>query len=76
MRTFILDRKVDVTGTSGTGRVAEVVEFDNGLVVVAWRGSFPSIEVHSSLANVVRIHGHNGSTLLTPTGGSGIMTTS
>lgn len=66
MRKFVLDRKVDVHGTSGTGVVAEVIEFSNGQVVVAWLGSRPSVEVHSSLRQVMDIHGHGGKTLLTP----------
>lgn len=32
IRTFKLNRKVDVTGVSGTGIVAEGTEFSNGRV--------------------------------------------
>lgn len=62
MRNFILQRDVDVSGISGTGAVAEGVEFSNGRVVVAWQGSTPSVVVWDSIDQVEKIHGHNGAT--------------
>ncbi|WP_119071627.1 hypothetical protein [Aggregatilinea lenta] len=62
MRNFILQRDVDVSGISGTGAVAEGVEFSNGRVVVAWQGAIPSVVVWDNIDQVEKIHGHNGST--------------
>lgn len=36
MRVFELERLEDVSGISGTGIVAQGVEFDNGKVCIAW----------------------------------------
>ena len=36
MRHFYLDRHEDATGISGTGVVAQGVEFDNGKVALTW----------------------------------------
>ena len=36
MRLFKLQRKVDCSGVSGTGVVAEGVEFDDGQVALRW----------------------------------------
>ena len=38
MRTFRLIRDEDPTGISGTGSVAEGVEFDDGTVAMRWEG--------------------------------------
>ncbi len=64
MRTFILRRKEDVTGISGTGIVAEGVEFSDGEVVIRWVvGDFRSTVVWADgIAAVMAIHGHNGAT--------------
>lgn len=64
MRRFELHRDVDETGISGTGVVAEGVEFTNGRVALCWRGdaSSTSIAVWPLLAGVEAIHGHNGKT--------------
>lgn len=64
MRIFQLNRKEDVSGVSGTGVVAEGVEFHDGQVVISWFGEFHSIEAHPSVEQVVRLHGHNGKTVL------------
>ena len=62
MRRFLLQRDVDVSGVSGTGIVAAGVQFADGTVVMRWLGETPSTVIHSSLANVERIHGHGGNT--------------
>ena len=62
MRTFKLVRSEDVSGVSGTGIVAEGVEFHDGQCVVSWFGSFHSIEVHPNLVTVEGVHGHGGKT--------------
>ena len=62
MKRFLLNRHEDVTGVSGTGLVAEGVEFTDGTVVVRWRGAHATTTVHSSFASVEAIHLHAGRT--------------
>ena len=70
---FLLVRDVDVTGISGTGVVAEGVEYSDGTVVLRWleagvpevhkaRGVRPTTVVHESVAAVEALHGHGGAT--------------
>ena len=60
MRRFYLKRDEDVNGVSGTGRVADGVEFDNGLVSITWKSEYPSITVFQSITVVEKIHTHKG----------------
>jgi hypothetical protein len=62
VRSFDLVRDVDETGVSGTGRVAQGVEFDDGTVALRWLTEFASTAVYASMATVAHIHGHNGAT--------------
>ncbi len=62
-RRFLLDRIIDPTGVSGTGIVAEGVEFTDGSVAIRWRGYRPSTAVWARLADALAVHGHNGSTV-------------
>ena len=62
MRLFVLRRDVDTSGVSGTGIVAEGVEFTDGTVALRWLSDTPSTILHSSLDNVYAIHGHDGKT--------------
>jgi hypothetical protein len=70
MRTFRLIRDEDPTGISGTGSVAEGVEFDDGTVAMRWEGPIqrdwgliePTTVLHPNIANVENLHGHNGVT--------------
>lgn len=62
MRRFELHRDEDVTGISGTGIVAEGVEFEDGTAVVRWRGDRRSTVVWPSMDDVEAIHGHGGAT--------------
>lgn len=63
MRTFELHRDVDETGISGTGLVAEGIEFDNGKVALGWIvGEHQSVVVWDSIESVEVIHGHGGKT--------------
>jgi hypothetical protein len=77
MRTFEMVRDTDVTGLSGTGVVAEVVEFSDGTVAMRWlddgvseanrdRGVRATTVLHESLQSVTALHGHNGMTHLKP----------
>lgn len=63
MKTFHLQRDEDATGVSGTGLVAEGVEFTDGRVVLRWVvGDHQSTVVWDSIASVEAIHGHDGRT--------------
>jgi hypothetical protein len=64
MRRFILERTVDITGVSGTGTVAEGVEFSDGVVVLHWTSQWPSSVVHydRGMDSVRHVHGHDGKT--------------
>ena len=58
MKRFYLQRDVDETGNSGTGRVAEGVVFSNGWVAMTWLGSITSLVFYPRLSDVEAIHGH------------------
>lgn len=69
MKIFQLVRNEDETGNSGTGPVAEVVEFEDGKAVVKWRAQtnalgVGSVVVYDSLQDLVKVHGHGGKTVL------------
>lgn len=63
-RRFLLVRKEDVSGTSGTGVVAEGVEWSNGWVSVHWLSQLASMEMCESVKVFMAIHGHEGKTIL------------
>lgn len=63
MRTFHLQRDEDISGVSGTGRVAEGCQFSDGQVCIRWIvGEHVSTVVWPDIAGVEAIHGHNGAT--------------
>lgn len=73
MKMFKLVRDVDVTGISGTGVVAEGVEFSDGTVAMRWldasvspanrkRGVRATTVMHESVRSVEALHGHGGAT--------------
>jgi hypothetical protein len=64
VRRFELHRDVDASGVSGTGIVAEGVEFSDECVVLRWLSEWPtSVVFHDKgMEAVEQIHGHNGST--------------
>lgn len=66
MRRFELIRHHDETGISGTGPVAEGVEFGDGRVVLRWctEGRPGSLVIWDSAADALEIHGHAGATEL------------
>lgn len=63
-KQFILVRKEDVSGTSGTGVVAEGVEFSNGQAVLHWLSQLDSVAVYANVKTLIAIHGHDGRTEL------------
>ena len=74
-RRFTIQRDVDVTGLSGTGPVADGVQFPDGTTVVRWRelpddhehyrrGVRATTVVFESARAVEALHGHGGATRL------------
>lgn len=63
-RRFELHRDVDESGISGTGIVAEGVEFTDGVVALRWQTDWPaSVVFHDEgVVAIEHVHGHNGST--------------
>ena len=61
-RRFVLDRKHDATGTSGTGVVAEGILFSNGKVALTWFSHYGAVNVYDSMEVVKVLHGHGGNT--------------
>ena len=59
---FYLDREEDATGVSGTGVVAEGVQFSDGSCVLRWLTGVRSTVFYNSIADVDYIHGHKGAT--------------
>lgn len=64
MRRFVLARSEDVSGVSGTGVVAEGVEFADGVTVLRWLGDHQSTVVWASIEDALVIHGHDGRTVV------------
>lgn len=64
MRRFELHRDVDVSGVSGTGVVAEGVEYSDGSAAVRWLSDTPSTVVWASVADAMTVSGHSGATRL------------
>jgi hypothetical protein len=64
MRTFQMVRDIDLSGISGTGLVAEGVEFGDGRVALRWcvPGRPTSVAVWDEIEDVLAIHGHDGTT--------------
>lgn len=60
MRRFYLKREEDPNGVSGTGRVADGVEFENGLCAVTWKSEYPSITIYQSVTVLEKVHTHKG----------------
>jgi hypothetical protein len=61
-RRFLTYRTTDVSGISGTGIVAEGVQFHTGQCVLCWRTDKSSIAVYGSIEELELIHGHEGAT--------------
>jgi hypothetical protein len=61
-KRFVLNRTQDATGTSGTGIIADGVEFPSGKCVIHFRPAPGSIIIFDSVADMESVHGHNGQT--------------
>lgn len=55
-------RHEDESGVSGTGIVAEWIEYSDGEVVVHWLSHTPSTNHYRNFKQVDAIHGHGGKT--------------
>jgi L-alanine-DL-glutamate epimerase-like enolase superfamily enzyme len=64
MRTFRLRRVEDESGVSGTGIVAEGVEFTHGEIALSWLTQHRSIGFYPNRKELMNIHGHEGKTIL------------
>lgn len=64
IRRFHFNRKQDVSGVSGTGRVCEGVQFSDGKCAVRWLTKTASLEVWDSVDEAIKVHGHGGATEL------------
>ncbi len=64
LKRFLLVRDEDETGISGTGIVAEGIQFANGWCCLSWLTRFSSIGVYPSVEELIDIHGHNGRTVV------------
>ena len=49
---------------SGTGIVAEGVQFTDGAVVMRWLGGEPTFEILKDIGAVTYLHGHGGRTVV------------
>jgi hypothetical protein len=63
-RRFELCRHADVSGISGTGRVAEGIQFSSGTCVIEWLSRTPSMGIFDSVEDLLAVHGHDGATEL------------
>lgn len=64
MRVYDFVRTHDVSGVSGIGKVAEVVEFSNGRAVMNWTREPHATTVYMSLGDLLSVHGHGGASKL------------
>lgn len=62
MKRFHLQRNEDITGISGTGIVAEGVQFSNGWIALTWLTEHTSVVFYPKIEDVYFIHGHSGAT--------------
>ena len=64
MRRFVLWRKEDPTGVSGTGIIAQGIQFGDGRVSLRWLSDHASTANFDSIDDVKAIHGHDGATVV------------
>lgn len=64
MRRFYLKRVEDESGVSGSGRVAEGVEFSDGTCAINWLTHTSCTGVYRNIKQLVSIHGHGGKTIV------------
>lgn len=62
MKLFDLYRHEDETGVSGTGIVAEGVQFSDGTIAMRWLSEQTSTAIFKNVGDLRAIHGHDGKT--------------
>ena len=62
LRRFVLNREKDVSGVSGTGIVAEGIEYSDGSAAIRWLSASASTTVWANVEDAIAIHGHGGLT--------------
>lgn len=62
LRRFRIEREEDINGKSGTGIVAEGVEFDNGWIAYSWLSPKATVTITASISLVEMLHSHGGDT--------------
>lgn len=62
MTKFVLVRDEDLTGVSGTGIVAEGIEYSNGSVAITWLTPYRCFANYESIKALEHVHGHSGAT--------------
>lgn len=63
LEVYEVVRAEDVTGVSGTGRVAACVVLPSGKAVISWLTDITSVAIYDSMDEAVTIHGHGGNTV-------------
>lgn len=70
MRVFLLLRDADLSGVSGTGIVAEGVEFSDGTAILRWLRKPFGLSVYRCVDDLLDVHGHNGTSRILWIGGN------
>lgn len=64
IKSFVLKRTEDVSGVSGTGIVAEGVQFSNGKCALNWLTNHTSVAIYDDIETLAAIHEHGGKTVI------------
>lgn len=62
IRVGVLLRHEDESGVSGTGLVADLVEYPDGWCVAHWRSNTPSTNIYPNCKAMEAVHSHGGKT--------------
>lgn len=62
IRVGVLLRHEDESGVSGTGIVADIVEYPDGWCVAHWRSNTPSTNIYPNEKALSAVHSHGGKT--------------
>jgi len=62
IRLGVFLREEDESGVSGTGIVADIIEYPDGWCVAHWRSNMPSTNVYPNVKALSAVHGHGGKT--------------
>ncbi len=65
VRFWALDRDEDVSGISGSGRIAYAIQLATGVLLV-WDTDWVTVDWRPDMATLEAIHGHGGATRIVP----------